>query len=245
MKIKWSALMVSAFLLACTTASADDGEQVLKEMTGGNTDNQLTVLPEKIGHTVSDAEHAFIDMMKFYVPSQLADGTLAEIIYNDVDINEVERLSVAKPLVSVFIYGPTIPVHDTAFAHSFMDVFAGLSRNDGVNWKTTNLSQSADLSSFTLGVDGGGGGQGDGDEVPADHTKIEKDDGLIAFHAPGMDYPYTNQCTDCHGYTLEGGHHSEPSCYSCHGPEWKEEAPDGITVIYIEKAVWKDEDDKG
>jgi hypothetical protein len=26
---------------------------------------------------------------------------------------------------------------------------------------------------------------------------------------------------------------------------WDEEAPDGISVIYIEKAVWKDEDDKG
>ena len=234
MKTRWSALLVPILLLAGLTASADDGEKTLKRMTGGNIDNQLTVLPGDIGHQVSDAEHAFIDMMRFYVPAQTADGTLLPTVYNDVDGNLVEELSVAKPLVSVFIYGPTIPVHDTAFAHSFMDAFAGVSRDDGVTWKTTNLSQSADLSSFTLGVDTGGGG---GHDVPADHTKIEKDDGLIAFHAPGMDYPYSNECTDCHGYSLQG--HEGPSCYSCHGPEWKEEAPDGITVVYIEEAEWK------
>ena len=244
MNIRWPTLIASALALACmTTASADDGEKTLKEMTGGNTDNQLTVLPEAIGHNVSDAEHAFIDMMKFYVPSQAASGLLGLVDYNNVDLLDVEDLGFAKPLVSVFIYGPTVPVDDTAFAHSFMDTFAGISLDDGVTWKTTNLSQTADMSSFTLGVDGSSGG-GHDDELPADHNKIEKDDGLIAFHAPGMDYPYTNECTECHGATLEGGHHREPSCYSCHGPEWKEDAPDGITVVYIEEATFKDKDDK-
>ncbi len=59
-----------------------------------------------------------------------------------------------------------------------------------------------------------------------------------------MKYPYTNECTECHGPTLEGGHHGEPSCYSCHGPVWKEDAPDGVTVIYIEKAFAKIEKNK-
>ena len=240
MKTSWTTLLVLALLLACMTASADDGEKTLKEMTGGSTDNQLTVSPMEIGHTVSDAEHAFIDMMKFYVPSQDASGLVGSVFYNNVDLVQVEELLVAKPLISVFIYGPTIPVEDTAFAHSYMDVFGAVSLNDGENWKTTNLSESADMSSFTLGEDGQGSGDGDdGHDLPADHTKIEKEDGEIAFHAPGMDYPYTNQCTDCHGYTLEGGHHSEPSCYSCHGPEWKEEAPDGVMVVYIEEAYAK------
>ncbi|MGB5689101.1 MAG: hypothetical protein WBM45_07470, partial [Woeseiaceae bacterium] len=58
-----------------TTASADDGEKTLKEMTGGSTDGHLTVAPEDIGHTISDAEHAFTDMMKFYVPVQMASGS--------------------------------------------------------------------------------------------------------------------------------------------------------------------------
>ena len=247
MKIRWPIILASTLALACmTTASADDGEKTLKEMSGGNADNQLTVSPESIGHTVSDAEHAFIDMMKFYVPSQAASGLQESIFYNDVDLAPVEDLAVAKPLISVFIYGPTIPVEDTAFAHSFMDTFAAVSLDDGLTYKKTNLSQHADESSFTLGVDGGGSGGGgdDGDDLPADHNKIEKDDGLIAFHARGMDYPYTNECTECHGATLEGGHHSEPSCYSCHGPVWKEDAPDGIMVVYIEEATAKTESDK-
>ncbi len=224
-------------------ASADDGEKTLKDMTGGNIDNQLEVLPEDIGHHVSDAEHAFIDMMKFYVPSQAASGLIGPVDYNNVDLGDVEDLTVAKPLVSVFIYGPTIPVEDTAFAHSFMDTFGGVSLDDGVTWKTTNLSQTAGLSSFTLGVDGGGGGD-DVDELPADHNQLERDDGIIAFHARGMEYPYTNECTECHGPTLQGGHHGEPSCYSCHGPEWKEDAPDGVMVVYIEEAYAKTEKNK-
>ena len=140
---------------------------------------------------------------KFYVPSQDASGFVGPVAYNNVELTLVEELTVAKPLISVFVYGPTIPVEDTAFAHSFMDVFGAVSLNDGVNWKTTNLSDSADRSSFTLGVDGAGGGDG-GHDVPADHTKVEKDDGLIAFHAPGMDYPYANECTECHGDSLQG-----------------------------------------
>ena len=223
--------------------SADDGEQTLKDMTGGNIDNQLTVTPDVIGHNVADAEHAFIDMMRFYVPSQAASGLPGPVDYIDADAGLVETLEVAKPLVSVFIYGPTIPVEDTAFAHSYMDTFGGVSLDDGVTWKTTNLSQSADQSSFTLGLDGGYNSI-DVDDLPADHNQVEKADGLVVFHARGLEYPYENECTECHGPTLEGGHHSEPSCYSCHGPIWKEDAPDGITVVYIDEATAKTEKDK-
>ena len=252
MNIRWLTLIASGLLLACTTtASADDGEKTLKEMSGGSTDGHLTVEPDDIGHDFSDAEHAFTDMMKFYVPVQMASGddeptdTVFPGVYNDVDGEFVEELLVAKPLVSVYIYGPTVPVEDTAFAHSFMDVFAAVSLDDGLTTKKTNLSQHADMSSFTLGVDGIGGGSGDdGDDLPADHNQLEKDDGVFAFHARGMEYPYTNECTECHGATLEGGHHSEPSCYSCHGPVWKEDAPDGIMVVYIEEATAKIEGDK-
>ena len=161
MKIKWVTLWVSVFLLACTTASADDGAKTLKRMTGGNTENQLSVTPEDVGHQVADAEHAFIDMMKFYVPAQMASGALddeenlnIDWDYYNVDGTLVEPLVVARPLISVFLYGPTIGVPETAFAHSFMDVYGGVSLDDGNTWKTTNLSDSAYRSSFTLGVDG-------------------------------------------------------------------------------------------
>ncbi len=145
---------VSAALLTCaagTPAFADDGEQTLKRMTGGSIDNQLTVLPEDVGLHVSEAEHAFTDMMKFYVPARRRAVLLTPVEYNDVDLNLVETLEVAKPLVNVFIYGPAIGVPSTAFAHSFMETFAAVSLDDGVTWKTTNLSESADQSSFELG----------------------------------------------------------------------------------------------
>jgi len=154
----------------CFSAGADDGQQVLKRMTGGSIDNQLTVLPEDIDHHVSDAEHAFTDMMRFYVPMQSASGATGDDLTNDagdyynVDDELVESLTVAKPLVNVFIYGPTIGVPHTAFAHSFMDTFAAVSLDDGVTWKTTNLSQTADQSSFELGQGSAGGGGSDDDD---------------------------------------------------------------------------------
>ena len=237
MKLHASTLFVSVLLLAWITASADDGEKVLKEMSR-NAD--VTVTPAEVGVFTSEAEHAFTDTMKFYVPAQQASGASAVVDYTTFDGATIESLGVAKPLINVFIHGPAISVDGTAFAHSFMDSFGAVSLDDGVTWKSTNLSQSADQSSFVLGRNTGGGGD---DELPTDHNKVEKDDGVIAFHAPGMDYPYTNGCTDCHGYTLQG--HDGPSCYSCHGPEWDEEAPDGITIVYIEEAEWKDKDDKG
>ena len=250
MKIKWVTLWVSVFLLACTTASADDGAKTLKRMTGGNTENQLSVTPEEIGHQVADAEHAFIDMMKFYVPAQMASGAMddeenlnIDWDYYNVDGTLVEPLVVARPLISVFLYGPTIGVPETAFAHSFMDVYGGVSLDDGNTWKTTNLSDSAYRSSFTLGVDGtyDGGDDDYGQYLPDDHTKAKKDDyGGVVFHAKKMEFPYTNECTECHGKTLEGGHDG-PSCYSCHGPVWQEDAPDGITVVYVEQALFEDD----
>jgi len=161
---------VGAALLTCAAgapAFADDGEQTLKRMTGGNIDNQLNVLPEDVGLHVSEAEHAFTDMMKFYVPAQAASGLLTPLEYNDVDLNLVETLEVAKPLVNVFIYGPALGVPGTPFAHSFMDTFAAVSLDDGVTWKTTNLSESADQSSFTIGQNtGSGGGGGHGGAAP-------------------------------------------------------------------------------
>lgn len=142
---------VLLLVLSSSGVFADDGEKTLKRMTGGSIDNQLNVLPEDIGLQVSEAEHAFTDMMKFYVPAQAASGLLTPIEYNNIDLAFVETLEVAKPLVNVFIYGPAIGVEHTPFAHSFMETFAAVSLDDGLTWKTINLSDSADQSSFVLG----------------------------------------------------------------------------------------------
>ena len=237
-RAKFIWFFLAAFLAANTLAIADDGEKTLKNMS---RNTQLTVLPEEVGVPTAEAEHAFIDMMKFYVPSQQASGLVESSIYNNADGATVETLTVAKPLVSVFINGPAIGVEGTPFAHSFMDTFAAVSLDDGVTWKTTNLSESADQSSFELGQSGGDGGSGGGggsSNPPASHT--ESEDGVL--HAPGMDYPYTNECTSCHGETLLGTAEA-PSCYSCHDKEWKESLPAGGGLIVITEATWEGEDE--
>lgn len=153
MKTSWMTLSVSALLLACLTASADDGDKTLKMMS---RNAKVTVEPADVGLTISESEHAFIDMMKFYVPAQRASGEVLPVEYLNVDEVSVESLGVAKPLVSVFIHGPAIGVGELPFAHSFMDAFAAVSLDDGVTWKATNVSKSADQSSFLLGQSGGG-----------------------------------------------------------------------------------------
>jgi len=164
-RLLWLLGMAILVVMAGAPSIADDGEQTLKRMTGGSIDNQLNVLPEDVGLHVSEAEHAFTDMMTFYVPSQAASGLLTPVDYNNVDLVLVETLEVAKPLVNVFIYGPAVGVVNTPFAHSFMEAFAALSLDDGLTWKTTNLSESADQSSFELGGHtGGGGGGGEADD---------------------------------------------------------------------------------
>ncbi len=52
-------------------------------------------------------------------------------------------------------------------------------------------------------------------EAPEGHTVME---GGVA-HAPGLHSPFQN-CTTCHGASLQGGDDGQPSCTSCHGVKW-------------------------
>ena len=139
MKIKWSALIVPALLLAWTAASADDGIITNKRMTGGNTDNQLTVLPEDVFEEVSHAEHAFTDMMKFYVPSQAASGAPAP----DIDLGAIPD----RPRAPEFPFErflQTRPLDQLQFSPDNRSLY--FTRNDG---RVQNL-YVIDLSSRTL-----------------------------------------------------------------------------------------------
>ena len=130
-----------------------------------------------MNNAVPEDEHAFTDMMGFYVPAQAASGLqLDSIAYCNIDntpepgedcTNAVEELTVAKPLFNVFIHGPLFEVEGTAFGHSFMDTYAAVSLDDGETWKQTNLSESATLSSFNLEEDHIPSPQ---DPLPNDHT---------------------------------------------------------------------------
>jgi MYXO-CTERM domain-containing protein len=141
MKIPFLTLTAAALVTTATWSPvfADDGELSRKSMSSSSGSETFPV-PE--------AEHAFIDYMKFYVPAQAADGTVAPIEYNNVEGTLVETRDQAKPLVGVYIYGPIEGVDGTGFVgHGKRDAWAAVSLDDGATWKRTNLSESADKSS--------------------------------------------------------------------------------------------------
>lgn len=110
----------------------------------------------------TETEEAGLSMMPFYVPAQAADGTLTPVEYYDADGNLVETRDEAKPLIAVYIDGmeeepelapdglpmPRAPMGGVGFGHR--NAFGAISLDDGTTWKETDLSRSADLSSFTL-----------------------------------------------------------------------------------------------
>jgi len=220
----------------CFSAGADDGAINNKSMT--KTINVPIFAEELINEETPVAEHAFTSMMGFYVPAQQASGappdtTSGIIDYYNIDDELVESLPVAKPLVNVFIYGPALEVEGTAFAHSYMDAYGAVSLDDGVTFKKTNLSLSADLSSFDILADHV---PGDDEEEP----EVLHDDinGGVA-HAPGGNFPFSsaNHCTECHGKALQGTT-QEPSCFSCHSTNYEskfdEPIPDAFDAIVYE-----------
>ncbi|MGD8498082.1 MAG: hypothetical protein PVG82_04195, partial [Chromatiales bacterium] len=225
MKSKALSFICAALLVwaAGPPALADDGAIINKSMS-----RTIQSLPDYGQDIVNDklpeAEHAFTDMMGFYVPMQAASGATGDQLadpekgdprdYYNIDDVLVETLPVAKPLVNVFIYGPQFEVPETAFAHRFFDTFAAVSLDDGDTWKQTNLSRSADLSSFNIETDHL---VKRGDPLPGDHN-IRLGN---ALHAKGYDTPYSSECRECHGVGLQGVA-EVPSCYSCHGQKWSE-----------------------
>jgi len=135
-KVLWSILTV-IMLLSMTVGSAlaDDGEMFRKNVS--KTPDQET-------------ERANINHMSFYVPAQAADGTQVTITYEYLDATLNEDRDYAKPLVAVYI--DALPEEETKSGAGFgaHDAYAAVSLDDGATWKSTNLSGSAHLSSFTL-----------------------------------------------------------------------------------------------
>ena len=117
-----------------------------------------------------ETERAAIGHMTFYVPAQSSDGTLLtdgieyyipDVISDETPADQeeggtsqdgvlVDTRLFAKPLVSVYIDGK--PEEETKSGAGFgaHDAYAALSLDDGATWKRTNLSNSAELSSFNL-----------------------------------------------------------------------------------------------
>jgi len=88
---------------------------------------------------------------------------------------------------------------------------------------------------------------------PGDHIVLEGDDNCRALHARGLDKPFSNGCTACHGNELTGPASGgfAPSCFTCHDREWDEDAPapddgdhddDDDDDEYYRR--WRDSDDR-
>jgi hypothetical protein len=132
-------------LVVTSVVMADDGAMFRKNVS--KTPDQET-------------ERANINHMAFYVPAQSSDGTLPEdgIEYYLADGTLHETREYAKPLVAVYIDG--LPEEDeeersilsalSGAGWGAHDAYAAHSLDDGASWKRTNLSLSADQSSFTL-----------------------------------------------------------------------------------------------
>jgi len=131
--------------MAGSMAFADDGQRLVRNVSSspGTTED-----PEPEG------EHAFIKLMNFHVPSQNASGELVDVEYFNIDDVLVKTEVKAKPLVNVYVYGPVIGFENpeaSGFAgHGRREAYGAISLDDGETWKVTNLSNSADLSSFEV-----------------------------------------------------------------------------------------------
>jgi hypothetical protein len=141
-------VLASSILIASLTgisALADDGERLVRDVSSS---------PGQTADPEPEGEHAFIKLMNFHVPAQQASGDLTEIIYNNIDGVEVKREVIAKPLISAYIYGPVITFEEPEASgytgHGRRDAFGAISLDDGETWKVTNLSNSADKSSFKV-----------------------------------------------------------------------------------------------
>jgi len=138
-------ILASSLVTNSINVNADDGELLRKSMSKVTGNPSLSIIPE--------AEHAFIDTMKFYVPAQASSGDVTLIDYIDADGADRGSRAYAKPLVGVYIFGPVAGVDGVGFAgHGKRDAFAAVSLDDGTTWKSTNLSDSADQSSFEVSI---------------------------------------------------------------------------------------------
>jgi hypothetical protein len=139
--MKCLAYLATVILLA-VPALADDGVLFVKD---------VSKTPEL------ESEHADIKLLNFYALAQASDGTLLRdtddggivYLFKD-DLYPSFTREYAKPLVAFYSDGH-VDFVDTApgfGGHGERDLFGALSLDDGATWRRTNLSKSADQSSW-------------------------------------------------------------------------------------------------
>jgi len=138
--------------------SQEEAKQNLKDNTDSDMFRKNVSKTEETVNT-----KAKLELMQGYVPSQKANGDLVDLNYYSQILDEntgeyieelIETRTEAKPLITV--YTDEIPGTGAS------DVFAAVSRDEGATWKITNISKSADKSSFKLA---------NGEDFPGDVRK--------------------------------------------------------------------------
>ena len=153
------AVVLLVGLTAGFVLAADDGPLFQRNLSG--TPNTMTM-----GSQISS--------MPLYVPAQSASGLLLteiETLVGDKDFSSVAiTRAEARPLIATYEDGLVHEEPDGTLAVTTgtgagdRDAYAALSLDDGATWKDTNLSNSADLSSFNLS---------NGNAYPGDVFRIE------------------------------------------------------------------------
>jgi hypothetical protein len=139
------AAVMAVGIVASIPAHAMVGEQISKSLSNTiNLDPAWTAPPV--------AEHAFVKYLRYYVPAQTAAGAPTTVLYNFEDGTFANSRTVAKPVISAFMYGPAyVPEGAGGYiGHGRRDIYGALSLDDGTTWKQYNLSDSAALSSFDI-----------------------------------------------------------------------------------------------
>jgi hypothetical protein len=112
-----------------------------------------------------ETDHATMKVLQMNVPTLSATGESISISYYNQDGTVYETRDYAKPLVAFYHDGPVVHPEDAGGfpGHGERDVYGAYSLDDGATWKRTNLSRSADRSSFRLH---------DGTDYPGDTFRL-------------------------------------------------------------------------
>ncbi len=145
--------IVASGIAVAVTAYAVVGELLPKNLA------QSIGLSLGVNAAPTVAEHVFVKYHRYYRPAQTADGALTTVNYNNADGSLNKTRDFAKPLISVFMYGPAYTpdpqvgtTQNTAgfVGHGRRDIYSTFSLDDGNTWKHYNLSDSALESSIQV-----------------------------------------------------------------------------------------------
>ncbi len=133
---------------------------MLASLVGGSglADDSITFRRNISRTPEGETEDAGIAFMPFYLPAQMADGSLTTVEYITEDGTTALTSDYARPLIAVYI--DDIGEHEeeeeemsgisSGLGFGMRDIFIAHSLDDGATWKQINVSRGAHLSSFIL-----------------------------------------------------------------------------------------------